>query len=300
MAPTMSAGPPMPAQGRSRIPTKKTVRISISLIHDTSSFAALKGRYTLVDKETLSLPTTPRSSFRQSVRKSLRKLKQRNKKKQQQTKSQAKNNDEGSRSESKYELTVTLKEAEEDIYDIVHAEENITDPEHGQEIIIKEYASRKPFFTAADDDNKCAEAFEEEDEDKKTTKVLLHNEEVESLLKNKEMEMNQFPRGPLGDLLKQKSLKNDVTVSNDTNSTNDGDLETAEPEQETADINVEIELLDKEDVNEEEIKYDSDDDEGIKESRKTVLIDEGFVYRYLCLCSFDLPLFLQEAKWRDA
>ena len=236
----------------------------------------MKGRYTLVDKETLSLPTTPRSSFRQSVRKSLRKLKQRSKKKQQQQQIKARNNES---SESKYEVTVTLKEAEEDIYDIVHAEESITDPEHGQEIIIKEYASRKPFFTTHDDNE---EASEEEDEDTKTTKVLLHNEEIESLLKNKEMEMNQFPRGPLGDLLKQKSLKNDVTVSNDTNSTNDGDFETAEPEQEAADKNVEIEVLDKENVNEEEIKYDTDDDEGITESRKTVLIDEG-LYTVLSL-----------------
>ena len=57
------------------------------------------GRYTLVDKETLSLPNTPRSSFRQSVRKSLRKLKR--KKKQ----NKKKNNDAG----SKYEVNVELK-----------------------------------------------------------------------------------------------------------------------------------------------------------------------------------------------
>ena len=33
------------------------------------------GKYTLIDKETMTLPNTPRMSFRESVRKSLRKLK---------------------------------------------------------------------------------------------------------------------------------------------------------------------------------------------------------------------------------
>ena len=262
----------------------------MSKVNAVKIFCVL-GRYTLVDNETMSLPNTPRSSFRESVRKSLRKLKR--KKRQQK---RVKNSSE--RSESKYEVTVTLKEAEEDIYDeIVHAEESITDPEHTEEIIIKEYASRKPFFRA-DDVNKSVDAASEneESETKTTTQVLLHTEEIESLLKDKEMEMTQFPRGPLGDLLKQKSLKNDVTVSNDTNSTNDGGdcSETAET-QEIVDKTEEQEITatDREDVNEEEMKFDSpDDDESNSESRKTVLIDEGFVS--LCSSSFHLVIhFIQ-------
>ena len=92
-----------------------------------------------MDKETLSLPNTPRSSFRQSVRKSLRKLKR---KKKRQNNIAKKSNEGG---ESKYEIKLAIKEADEDEEDIYDVVEPVTiDPSDVIEnnVVVKEYSSR--------------------------------------------------------------------------------------------------------------------------------------------------------------
>ena len=217
------------------------------------------GRYTLVDKETLSLPNTPRSSFRQSVRKSLRKLKRKKKQK-------LKTNE----SDFKYDIKVQIKETEEeDIYDTVQIDdiiENKTDSCEN-DVIVKEYASRKPSFLTEDSkENNVYDVFSGK------SNQDIGYKEIDSIIRDKESKL--YPRGPLGDLLKQKeALKSEEL--NDQEFTNDIDLETDDKKDEVETEKADPKITDKE----EEIE-DVSSNESIQigtetAAKKTFLLDKG-------------------------
>ena len=195
----------------------------------------------MVDKETLSLPNTPRSSFRQSVRKSLRKLKRKKK-----NNNASKNNE----TDSKYEVKVALRETDEDIYDTVELDDTVTDPEpatdkieYAQEIVIKEYASRKPSFKSDKTTDENLNSLPCVNEN-----ILTGKLDIDTLIKDKESKL--FPRGPLGDLLKQKTLKDET--SNDPECLSDKDLENVNVKE----IDEVDEIKVQEEVDSEEIKED--------------------------------------------
>ena len=221
-----------------------------------------------MDKETLSLPNTPRSSFRQSVRKSLRKLKRRKKRQN----NIAKKSNEGG--DSKYEIKLTIKEDdedEEDIYDVV--EPVSIDPSDGidNKVVVKEYSSRTFEKPSSIFDMRKSFQVPEANARNNPSEVVDHKD-IDSAQKDKESKL--FPRGPLGDLLKQKSLNSEALK--DQKCTNEADIETAD---EKVDKNVELEITDKEKINEGVRQPDSSSDEESKweedaRGRKT-LLDEG-------------------------
>ena len=210
-----------------------------------------------MDKETLSLPNTPRASFRQTVRKSLRKLKR--KKKQNKKKS----TDKPGAGDPKYEVTLEIREAEDDdnIYDIVQPEDITLESNHEvqepeDEVIIKEHYSRKPTFLS-------------DELSGQDTSEQLHNMDVDTLIREKDRKL--FPRGPLGELLRHKSQSGFDLDS--IKGEQEAEVETEDVKEE-ADKNVEIEISDKENINEECKSIDSLDEESNEEARKT-LLDEG-------------------------
>ena len=221
-----------------------------------------------MDKETLSLPNTPRSSFRQSVRKSLRKLKR---KKKRQNNIAKKSNEGG---ESKYEIKLAIKEADEDEEDIYDVVEPVTiDPSDVIEnnVVVKEYSSRTFEKPSSIFDQKKSFQVPETNVTNNPSEVVDHKD-IDSAQKDKESKL--FPRGPLGDLLKQKSLNSEAL--RDQKCTNEADSETADEE---TDKNVGLEITDKEEINEGVRNPDSSsDEESYKEEdarfRKT-LLDEG-------------------------
>ena len=197
-----------------------------------------------MDKETLSLPNTPRSSFRQSVRKSLRKLKRRKKRQN----NIAKKSNEGG-GESKYEVKLAIKEDDEDEEDIYDVVEPVTiDPlveAIENKVVVKEYSSRTFEKPTSIFDQKKSFQVSETNVTNNPSEVVDHKD-IDSAQKDKESKL--FPRGPLGDLLKQKSLNSDALK--DQKCTNEADLETADEEE--TDKNVELEITDKEEeINEE-------------------------------------------------
>ena len=212
-----------------------------------------------MDKETLSLPNTPRASFRQTVRKSLRKLKR--KKKQNKKKSI----DKPGAGDPRYEVTLEIKEPEDDnIYDIVQPEDITLESNHDEQepededITIKEHYSRKPTFLS---DKLSGQDRSEQ----------LHNMDVDTLIREKDRKL--FPRGPLGELLRHKSQSGFDLDS--VKGEQEAEVETADEDvEEEADKNVEIEISDKENINEECKSIDSLDEESNEEARKT-LLDEG-------------------------
>ena len=225
-----------------------------------------------MDKETLSLPNTPRSSFRQSVRKSLRKLKRRKKRQN----NIAKKSSEGG-GESKYEVKLAIKEDdedEEDIYDVVEPVSiDPLDAAIENKVVVKEYSSRTFEKPTSIFDQKKSFQVSETNVTNNPSEVVDHKD-IDSAQKDKESKL--FPRGPLGDLLKQKSLNSDALK--DQKCTNEADLETADEEK--ADKNVELEITDKEkEINEELRHPDSSGDEESKpeeedsRGRKTLLAE---------------------------
>ena len=228
------------------------------------------GRYTLVDKETLSLPNTPRSSFRQSVRKSLRKLKRKKKQK-------LKTNEE---SDLKYDIKVQIKETEEeDIYDTVQIDdiiENHTEScEH--DVIVKEYASRKPSFLTEDSkENNVYDVFSGK------ANQDIGDKEIDSIIRDKESKL--YPRGPLGDLLKQKAALKSEEL-NDQEFTNDIDLETVDKEDEVKTEKADPEIIDKEEEIEDVSSNESIQVGEENAPRKTFFLDKGSLSFSLSLSS---------------
>ena len=260
-----------------------------------SKFVLIVGRYTLVDKETLSLPSTPRSSFRQSVRKSLRKLKR---KKKRQNNIAKKSNEEGGG--SKYEIKVAIKEVDEDednIYDIVEpvSFDPVDETVDSNIVVIKEYSSRTYEKPSSIFDQKRSFQVPETNVSKNPSEVVDHKD-IDSAQKDKESKL--FPRGPLGDLLKQKSLNSEALK--DQKCTNEAHLETADEE---TDKNVELEITDKEEINEEVRLPDSQGDEesnkeikGDEEEARKTLLDEGSrFFSVLSETSLSLPRLLFQA-----
>lgn len=259
-----------------------------------AKFVFIAGRYTLVDKETLSLPNTPRSSFRQSVRKSLRKLKRRKKRQN----NIAKKSNEGGGA-SKYEVKLAIKEEnedEEDIYDVV--EPVSIDPlddviDNDNVVVVKEYSSRtfeKPTSIFAIE--RKSFQVSETNVTNNPSEVVDHKD-IDSAQKDKESKL--FPRGPLGDLLKQKSLNSDALK--DQKCTNEADWETADEEMEK---NVELEITDKEEeINEELEHLDSSGDEESKaeekedaaRERKTLLAEGSHFFPVLSEARFLFQAF---------
>lgn len=226
-----------------------------------AKFVFIAGRYTLVDKETLSLPNTPRSSFRQSVRKSLRKLKRRKKRQN----NIAKKSNEGG-GESKYEVKLAIKEEhedEEDIYDVVEpvSIDPLDDVIDNNVVVVKEYSSRT-FEKPTSIFGKKKSFQESATNVTNNPSEVVDHKDIDSAQKDKESKL--FPRGPLGDLLKQKSLNSDALK--DQKCTNEADWETADEE---TDKNVELEITDKEEeINEELEHLDSSGDEESKAEEK--------------------------------
>ena len=150
-----------------------------------------------MDKESLSLPNTPRSSFRQSVRKSLRKLKRRKKRQN----NIAKKSNEGG-GESKYEVKLAIKEDDEDEEDIYDVVEPVTidplDVTIENKVVVKEYSSRTFEKPTSIFDQKKSFQVSETNVTNNPSEVVDHKD-IDSAQKDKESKL--FPRGPLGDLL---------------------------------------------------------------------------------------------------
>ena len=190
------------------------------------------GRYTLVESGAVTLPRTPGSSFRESVRKSLRRLR-RNKKKR----GGGGGGDSKRRKEDQasYQVTVTptkLDREEEEVYEVIKP---ASDPEHVDEeeendrvVIVHE--SRKPSFKS--DDQSLANSMEkisadvvveysETKHERNSWREMNGHDSVST--SSRDVEMNEknisvmndphhslIPRGPLGDLLKQKISQSSV------------------------------------------------------------------------------------------
>ena len=255
-----------------------------------------------MDKETLSLPNTPRSSFRQSVRKSLRKLKRRKKRQN----NIAKKSNEGG-GESKYEVKLAIKEDdedEEDIYDVVEPVSiDPLDAAIENKVVVKEYSSRTFEKPTSIFDQKKSFQVSETNVTNNPSEVVDHKD-IDSAQKDKESKL--FPRGPLGDLLKQKSLNSDALK--DQKCTNEADLETADEEE--TDKNVELEITDKEEEINEELRHpDSSGDEESKpeeedsRGRKTLLAEGSHFLPDLSeisLSYFKLSSHFQVPRLREA
>ena len=204
------------------------------------------GKYTLIDKETMSLPNTPRMSFRESVRKSLRKLKRG---KQGRDKKKSKKKSHG----VVYEISLSHTANEEDIEckdskngemdnneNTRNSNNNINDKEAeleiklydkelkmkgGNESLLSEIVSE-----VSNDSNKPTEKKSEN-----SFKCFPDVPDPQTLLKSANG-TPLLPRGPLGDLLKEKEgLKQDaaveqVIIHNERNEYKVEHLETGETE----------------------------------------------------------------------
>ena len=208
------------------------------------------GKYTLIDKETMSLPNTPRMSLRETVRQSLRKLK---KGKQKKEKLKAKRKT----SNATYEVSVSYNKKG----NASEGEDDGLENDDGENpIVLKKHKSRKPSLKNNDDalikdhsneaNNQGEHPSSLFDIVQKTkvdkTKTQKHSNSIsnqESLLSEiaNEVEIDQtnpskdnsfkcfpeisdtqtflsrtesslIPRGPLGELLKQKNPNKPNTV----------------------------------------------------------------------------------------
>ena len=170
-----------------------------------------------MNNETVNIPITPSSSFRESVRKSLRKL-GRNKKKRDMKRRKE--------NESIYEGTERADKADrehDDTYEVI--ETNDTEYiDNGDDRIIIEYESRKPSFRDINSSQSLTSAeklcgdIPLDDTETIITSTALENDIAD--VKDLELKENKtsfsasqsemIPRGPLGDLMKKKQSQSAV------------------------------------------------------------------------------------------